>query len=246
MKRLFVILAVSALILSGCADDDITLDEAIAIAKEDAGFSINASIVSSDKTDDGYVIILSEGELSKQITLDDDGVLIGLKDLDSTTPDLLGTTKDQMMSTESVIDEMQEALDIALADQGLSEDAVYDIHISQEYRHGSLVYDVDFKTSESEYEATVDLNSMTIVEKSLESNDDPVTTFDNSISRLEALEAALKANDLDVSDVSGIKIDESHLRGVSVYDIDYEVGYDEYEVMIDATTAEVIFNNIDH
>lgn len=245
MKKLFVILAVSVLILSGCADDDITLDEAIAIAKEDAGFSIDASIVSSDKTDDGYVIILSEGELSKQITLDDDGVLIGLKDLDSTTPDLLGTT-DQMMSAESVIDEMQEALDIALADQGLSEDVVYDIHISQEYRHGSLVYDVDFKTSESEYEATVDINGMTIVEKSLERNDDPVTTFDNSISRLEALEAALKANDLDVSDVSGIKIDESHLRGVSVYDIDYEVGYDEYEVMIDATTAEVIFNNIDH
>lgn len=245
MKKLFVILAVSVLILSGCADDDITLDEAIAIAKEDAGFSIDASIVSSDKTDDGYVIILSEGELSRQITLDDDGVLIGLKDLDSTTPDLLGTT-DQMMSAESVIDEMQEALDIALADQGLSEDAVYDIHISQEYRHGSLVYDVDFKTSESEYEATVDLNGMTIVEKSLERNDDPVTTFDNSISRLEALETALKANELDVSDVSGIKIDESHLRGVSVYDIDYEVGYDEYEVMIDATTAEVIFNNIDH
>lgn len=245
MKKLFVILAVSVLILSGCADDDITLDEAIAIAKEDAGFSIDASIVSSDKTDDGYVIILSEGEISKQITLDDDGVLIGLKDLDSTTPDLLGTT-DQMMSAESVIDEMQEALDIALADQGLNEDAVYDIHISQEYRHGSLVYDVDFKTSESEYEATVDLNGMTIVEKSLERNDDPVTTFDNSISRLEALETALKANELDVSDVSGIKIDESHLRGVSVYDIDYEVGYDEYEVMIDATTAEVIFNNIDH
>lgn len=244
MKKLFVILAVSVLILSGCADDDITLDEAIAIAKEDAGFSIDASIVSSDKTDDGYVIILSEGELSKQITLDDDGVLIGLKDLDSTTPDLLGTT-DQMMSAESAIDEMQEALEIALADQGLSEDAVYDIHISQEYRHGSLVYDVDFKTSESEYEATVDLNGLTIVEKSLERNDDPVTTFDNSISRLEALEAALKANELDVSDVSGIKIDESHLRGMSVYDIDYEVGYDEYEVMIDATTAEVIFNNID-
>ena len=142
----------------------------------------------------------------------------------------------------------------ALKDAGLSESDVVFKKVELDHDHGTQVYDIEFYTSDIEYEYEIDASSGTVLEKNIEQfqiQTDPTNSAVNSsvnnyIGVDRAKEIALNHARLNESDVQFAKAKlENDDDGVE-YEIEFYSGRTEYDYTIDAVSGNIIEYDVDY
>ncbi len=245
MRKIIIVLM--ALLLVACSKQVSSVDDAVAIARENANLSVdNSELIQGNHEDDKYYVELADEANVYRYVIDEDGKVQSFvkesKDNNISTPTAQTnnneTTTNNSSSNNNAIDR-ETALSIALSNYDLTEDQVYEIEIDEDFLHSKrLTYNIDFKTEELEYEVVVDASG-NVVRDNSDRNDDRVSTFVTSITRQEAIDMALEANGHNYNDVDELTIKQSTHFDTSYYEVDYEIDHRDYEMIIDANTLEI-------
>ena len=142
----------------------------------------------------------------------------------------------------------------ALKDAGLSESDVTFKKAELDYDHGTQVYDIEFYTSDTEYEYEIDASSGTVLKKDIEQfqiQTNPTYSAINSSSNNyigvdRAKEIALNHAQLNESDVQFVKAKLENDDGGVEYEIEFYSGRTEYDYTIDAVSGNIIEYDVDY
>lgn len=142
----------------------------------------------------------------------------------------------------------------ALEDAGLSESDVTFKKAELDYDHGAQVYDIEFYTSDIEYEYEIDASSGTVLEKNIEqfqiqanpTNSAISSSSNNYIGVDRAKEIALNHAQLNESDVQFVKAKLENDDGGVEYEIEFYSGRTEYDYTIDAVSGNIIEYDVDY
>lgn len=255
MKKTIIFL-MALLVLVGCAKRISSVDDAVKIARDNAGLSQENSelIKSSYEDDEYYVELVDDANVYRYVIEEDGDVKSFVKEARSsvvTNNDAQvqpsdnndqASVNEQPVNVTQTIDR-ETALQTALSYFGLSEDQVYEIEIDEDNLHSDrMIYQIDFKTADAEYEADVKADG-TLFNDHTERNDDQVVIFTSSYSRQEAIDAALEANGHNYADIDELTIKQVVYFDQSYYEVDYEIDHRDYDMIVDANTLEVRVDN---
>ena len=142
----------------------------------------------------------------------------------------------------------------ALKDAGLSESDVTFKKAELDYDHGTQVYDIEFYTSDTEYEYEIDASSGTVHEKNIEQfqiqtnpTDSTINSSSNNYIGVDrAKEIALNHAQLNESDVQFVKAKLENDDGGVEYEIEFYSGRTEYDYTIDAVSGNIIEYDVDY
>ena len=152
-----------------------------------------------------------------------------------------------------------DAESIALADAGLTADALSGSYSRLEYDDGRAVYDVEFWTASTEYDYEIDAVSGEILSMDYDADNhatQSVTVSGSStpasspasgtaITEDAARQAALTHAGLAESDVQFVQCKLDRDDGRQVYDVEFYTASAEYDYEIDAATGEVLSYDYD-
>ena len=244
------IIGILVLILAACQSEEIALDKAIDIAMDYSSMDASKTSVSqSRKEDDGFYILLEEGGRRAEFRLSKNGEVLMYNDI--TTDDTVGPSQDETLNAPendkslSLADEFNEALNMVLEHFATDRSLISEVQVDQD-EHQDGLYDVEFVDEKLEYEAKINILSGEIFKERSERNDDPYVAFKADITWNEAFDIAFSANDIKQEDVYDVSIDEEYWRQTAVMEIDYRFANNEYKVVIDAASGEVLNNEIDN
>ena len=156
-----------------------------------------------------------------------------------------------VQSQEISLDEAKAA---ALKDAGLSESDVTFKKEVIDYYHGTQVYDIEFYTSDTEYEYEIDASSGTVLEKNIEqfqiqtnpTNSTTNSSNNNYIGVDRAKEIALNHAHLNEPDVQFVKAKLENDDSGMAYEIEFYSGRTEYDYTIDAVSGNIIEYDVDY
>ncbi len=156
-----------------------------------------------------------------------------------------------VQSQEISLDEAKAA---ALKDAGLSESDVTFKKAVLDYDHGTQVYDIEFYTSDTEYEYEIDASSGTVLEKNIEqfqiqtnpTNSTTNSSNNNYIGVDRAKEIALNHAHLNEPDVQFVKAKLENDDSGMAYEIEFYSGRTEYDYTIDAVSGNIIEYDVDY
>ncbi len=142
----------------------------------------------------------------------------------------------------------------ALKDAGLSESDITFKKAELDYDHGTQVYDIEFYTSDTEYEYEIDASSGTVLEKNIEQfqiqtnpTNSAINSSDNNYIGVDrAKEIALNHAQLNESDVQFVKAKLENDDGGVEYEIEFYSGRTEYDYTIDAVSGNIIEYDVDY
>ncbi|MEY8322307.1 PepSY domain-containing protein [Lachnospiraceae bacterium 54-11] len=142
----------------------------------------------------------------------------------------------------------------ALKDAGLSESDVTFKKAELDYDHGTQIYDIEFYTSDTEYEYEIDASSGTVLEKNIEQfqiqtnpTNSAINSSDNNYIGVDrAKEIALNHAQLNESDVQFVKAKLENDDGGVEYEIEFYSGRTEYDYTIDAVSGNIIEYDVDY
>jgi len=206
----------------------------------------------SNGTEYEYLIQAKDGEI---IARDIDGggnSNHDVQNLPQDTGNQFATDKNSsMQSQENSPDEAKAA---ALRDAGLSESDVTFKKTELDHYHGTQVYDIEFYTSDAEYDYEIDASNGTVVKKSIEQfqiqADSSISAAngsgDNYIGVDHAKEIALNHANLNKSDVRFAKAELENDDGGVEYEIEFYSGQTEYDYTIDAVSGNIIEYDVDY
>ena len=141
------------------------------------------------------------------------------------------------------------AKEIALQHAGLTASQVSFIKAERDYDDGRLVYDVEFFTSNKEYDYEIAAADGTIrsYDYDAEGSYTPATTTSaNYISSDKAKEIALADAGLTSSQVYFSKVEFDYDDGRAEYEVEFRNGFTEYEYTIDAVSGSILKSERDH
>ncbi|MDE7188088.1 MAG: PepSY domain-containing protein [Lachnospiraceae bacterium] len=149
---------------------------------------------------------------------------------------------------------LEEAKAAALKDAGLTESDVTFKKTELDHDHGMQVYDIEFYTSDTEYDYEINASDGTVVEKSVEAfrfQGNPADSAANSsnnnyIGVDRAKEIALNHANLTESDVRFAKAKLENDDGRVEYEIEFYCGATEYDYTIDAVSGNIIEYDVDY
>ncbi|NBK00232.1 hypothetical protein D5282_23945 [bacterium 1xD8-48] len=142
----------------------------------------------------------------------------------------------------------------ALKDAGLSESDVTFKKAELDYDHGTQVYDIEFYTSDTEYEYEIDASGGTVLKKNIEQfqiqtnpTNSAINSSDNNYIGVDrAKEIALNHAQLNESDVQFVKAKLENDDGGVEYEIEFYSGRTEYDYTIDAVSGNIIEYDVDY
>ncbi len=156
----------------------------------------------------------------------------------------------------------EHAKDIALEHAGIAATDVYDMEIEMDYEKGTMVYEVEFDTSEYEYDYDIHAVTGEILKDKKEYNDDfrkaeialgeakeytsdPAmedvrNQVDAYLTADEAQVIAMKHAGVTVTDIHDYESDFDYDDGTPVYEIEFNTDEKEYEYDIHAVTGEIL------
>ncbi|MCI8324912.1 MAG: hypothetical protein HFI54_14980, partial [Lachnospiraceae bacterium] len=151
-------------------------------------------------------------------------------------------------------DSLDEAKAAALKDAGLSESDVTFKKTELDHSHGTQVYDIEFYTSDIEYEYEIDASNGTVLEKNIEQFQIQTNPTDSAINSSgndyigvdRAKEIALNHAQLNESDVQFAKAKLENDDGGVEYEIEFYSGRTEYDYTIDAVSGNIIEYDVDY
>lgn len=164
---------------------------------------------------------------------------------DKTKPDkdkeVVKIDKVQAADAEITLDEAKE---LVLKKAGLDEEDVVFTKAKLDYDDGRLVYEIDFKTDKTRYDAEVDATNGEIIQWEVEAKNNAANKEQTANAELITLEDAKKI----ALDKAGLKekdvvFEEARLDkddGRLVYDIEFRHDRVEYSFEIDATDGTII------
>ncbi|MCD7733884.1 MAG: PepSY domain-containing protein, partial [Clostridiales bacterium] len=167
----------------------------------------------------------------------------------STTSTAAETTATATADTASDLIGETAAKEIALADAGFEEDWVSDIWVKLDTDDDTGVqeYEVEFRESGTEYDYEINATTGDIISKSTEPVDDDIANIDTSglIGEEAAKEAALTDAGLTESNVTGLRVQLDVDDGVTIYEVEFCQGGNEYDYDVNATTGAIITKSVE-
>ncbi|MCD8382454.1 MAG: PepSY domain-containing protein [Clostridiales bacterium] len=141
------------------------------------------------------------------------------------------------------------AKEIALADAGFEEDWVSDIWVKLDTDDDTGVqeYEVEFRESGNEYDYEINATTGAIISKSVEPVDEDTANIDTSdlIGEDAAKEAALADAGFAESEVTGLRAKLDVEDGVTIYEVEFYQGGNEYDYDVNAATGAVITRSVE-
>ncbi len=143
----------------------------------------------------------------------------------------------------------EEAKKIALEHAGLAETDVNFVRIQKDSDNGRTEYEVEFYAANTEYDYEIDASNGKILSYDNDaeyytpqpSNSNDSTVQNGSyITEDEALAAALQHAGVARNDASLVSVHLDNDNRRTVYDVEFHVGFTEYNYEIDATTKEIV------
>ena len=242
MKKIATLMAL--LLLAGCSKKLTSVDDAVALAREKANLTDdNSELIKSSFEDGEYYVELIDQEHVYRYVIDDDGKVESfVKEVITNNEEPSQENTDTLINDTKVISR-EEALKKVLEYFNLTEDQVYEIEIDEDNANSDrLVYKIDFKTADTEYEAEVKGDG-TLINDKQERNDDKVVSFTTNTSREEAINAALSANGHNYADINELTIKQVVYFDQSYYEVEYEIDRKDYDMIVDANTLETRSDN---
>lgn len=149
------------------------------------------------------------------------------------------------------------AKEAALAHCSLTEADVTGLQIEMDFDRGVMIYEVEFDTSEFEYECDVDAKTGTVLHVDKEKQDyrypndnkpnvPPQTDTQTLISKDAAKEAALQHAGIHADAISHYRCELDRDDGKVIYEVSFRHDRTEYEYDIDAVTGAIISWEKDH
>ncbi len=173
--------------------------------------------------------------------------------LNLTEVETTGTASDKAYIGEA------KAKEIALTHAGVSESDLFKYEIEIDYDFGVLVYDVEFDVTGFEYDYEINAVTGEVLKSHKEHDDDnhaKVTYTDTVVSpektevvenvevptldAEQAKETAFAHAGVSADQVFDLKVDIDREKNVLVYEIDFQVGANEYEYDINAADGSVV------
>lgn len=164
----------------------------------------------------------------------------------TTAPQGVPTGTETTTATTSGITE-DDAKNIAVKDAGVDAAAVMFTKVKTDYEDGIQIYEVDFYTSDAEYDYEIAVSDGKIVKKSHETMAGGTPNKGDYIGSDKAEEIALADAGFTAADVKFVKRPELDIDdGRAEYDVEFYVGNAEYDYKIDAVSGAVIERETDH
>ena len=240
------------------------------------GGSIDSSILSQTHTPDDEVKALaekydiSEGKaalIAKLVAADGTHLfeeLVGLSVnelnilLEKVGADDNGLNKEGDASTKSYV-EKEAALAAALKELGVTEADVKGIEIELDYEHGMMVYEVEFKLDNTEYEYEINATDASIVRVEIDTDDDKDDDEDDDdddddkddplppetlITEADAKKAALTDAGVNADDVLSFRTELDEDDGVWCYEIRFKTANAKYNYDINAEDGSVVHKKV--
>jgi uncharacterized membrane protein YkoI len=160
--------------------------------------------------------------------------------------ELVGVSSSGRASSSAYIGENR-AKSIALADAGISETTATFSKIELDFDDRRMVYEVEFYTSDAEYEYEIDALTGQIVSRDIDPRRQPQAGSSGSgnaaetyIGEAKAKLIALSHAGLSESAVTFIKVELERDDGRMVYDVEFYSGRTEYDYEIDALSGAIL------
>ena len=134
-----------------------------------------------------------------------------------------------------------QALEIALADAGVSQQDAQNVIIQQDYSRGQMHYDVDFYTANRHYEYEVNATSGAILSRESEHSNTPAQT----IGQQAAIDAALAHAGVSQSQVSHLQTEADLNDRTPHYSVEFVYNGTEYEYEIGASDGSILKHETD-
>ena len=129
---------------------------------------------------------------------------------------------------------------IALADAGLKEKDVTFPIVKRGTENGVPVYEVEFYCGNTEYEYDISVSTGAILSRSVEVKAHTPSAAAGDIGQEAAIDVALKHAGVTRSQVSNLKAKKDTDDGRLIYEVEFNVGYTEYDYDIDAATGDIL------
>lgn len=160
---------------------------------------------------------------------------------------------DENSTAQTQGNSLDEAKAAALRDADLSESDVTFKKTELDLDHGTQVYDIEFYTSDTEYDYKINASDGTVLEKSLEQfqvqanqTDSTANEPSSYIGIDSAKTIALNHANLNESDVQFAKAKLENDDGKVEYEIEFYFGKTEYDYTIDAVSGNIIEYDVDY
>jgi len=128
----------------------------------------------------------------------------------------------------------------ALAHANVSDDDAAFIRVEAEIDDGRLIYDIEFRANDTEYECEIDAVSGEVLSHEIDSDKLPVVTDGDRLSTEEARDKALAHAGVASNNIRFLHINFDVDDGVPLYEITFIKGNTRYEYDIHALTGEIL------
>ncbi len=238
---------------------DITQDQALEIAKKDAGVTDSKIFNLEVKLDydNGikvYEIEFDTAEMEYEYDIAvSDGRIVNRK---SEMQDNVNTTAKPTKTPSSQTGDItqDQALEIAKKDAGVTNSKIFNLEVKLDYDNGIKVYEIEFDTAEMEYEYDIAVSDGRIVNRKSEMQDNVNTTAKptktptsptGDITQDQAIKIARKDAGVPTGTVYDLEIKLDSDDGIRLYDIEFCDGINEYEYEISTSDGSILKKEYD-
>ena len=230
----------------------ISLDAAKAAAVQAAGLTIEEAVFTKDRLYQKGTVYIYDLELctdARKCSFEIDAVSGEV--LDYTTRDL-GNNSEQTVTPDLITD--VKAQSIAYADAGVETDQVTLKKCKLSEDDGAWQYEVDFKVGKDEYEYEIDAVNGTILSRDIElaqttqkteGSGKTETSAPELLSAKQALAAACTDAGVKERDITLIQCELDEDDGLVKYDVEFKMGYNEYDYEINATSGAILSRDVE-
>ncbi len=147
----------------------------------------------------------------------------------------------------------QQALDIAFAKAEITAEQALRVEIELDFdkKLNAMLYEVEFEFGDVEYEYEINATTGDILKEEIEAkdaddtDDDELTTApEGCIGKRAALDIAYAHAGISAENARDVDCDLKTFNGTPYFSIEFEVGNQEYEYAVHATTGEIIHSRV--
>ena len=241
---------------------EISQEDALAIAKKDAGvsdkeiFNLEVKLDKEDgirvyeiefdttKMEYEYDIAISDGKIVNRKTEQKDN----LPPKPTVTSKPATATPKPTVPAQTAEISQEDALAIAKKDAGVSDKEIFNLEVKLDKEDGIRIYEIEFDTTEMEYEYDIAVSDGRIINRKTEAREHisanaPVTSTSipsTEITQDTALSLAAKDAGISESEIFNLKIKFDDDDGIHVYKIEFDAGIYEYEYKIAALDGTIL------